>query len=208
MSEKSIKRKAIKLALLGDTQVGKTCLCNTFFNIEYSDNVLSTIGKEKYESMIKLKNGQEMKVIFWDTAGQERFRSIALKTLKTAQGVVVVFDVTSRKTFENVVHWLKEINENFNKVCIVLFGNKIDMPPEKREVSKEEAEKFAKDNKLKYFETSALQNIGIQEGFKEIINDAYEKFEGSSGVNLKDNDEKEKGGGFCGGGKKKKKKSK
>ena len=203
MSEKSIKRTAIKLAMLGDTQVGKTCICNRFFNIEFSNEVLSTIGKEKLEGIKKIKNNQEMKIIIWDTAGQERFRAIALKTIKSAQGVVVVFDVTSRKTFDNVNFWLNEIHENFTKVCIILFGNKIDLP---REISKEEAEKFARDHNLKYFETSAFQNIGIQEGFMEIINDVYDKFEGSKGLELNQKNKKESGGGFCGGGKKKNKK--
>ena len=203
MSEKSIKRTAIKLAMLGDTQVGKTSLCHRFLNIEFSNDVLATIGKEKLESNIKIKNNQDMKIIIWDTAGQERFRSIALKSIKSAQGIVVVFDVTSRKTFDNVNFWLNEIHENYKKVCIILFGNKIDMP---REITKEEAEKFAREHNLKYFETSAIQNIGIQEGFMEIINDAYDKFEGSNGLDLKQKSKKESGGGFCWGGKKKNKK--
>ena len=75
-----------------------------------------------------------------------------------------------------------------------------------REISKEEAEKFARDHNLKYFETSAFQNVGIEEGFMEIINDAYDKFEGSDGLDLNQKSKKESGGGFCWGGKKKNKK--
>ena len=74
MSESKIKRKAIKIAMLGDSQVGKTAICNSFMNIDFSDTNLSTIGTEKLECQMKIKNGEEIKVIIWDTAGQERFR--------------------------------------------------------------------------------------------------------------------------------------
>ena len=146
MAEKKIKRNAIKIAMLGDSMVGKTAICNTFMNIEFNDNNLSTIGMEKLESQMTLNNGEEIKLIIWDTAGQERFRSIALKSIKTAQGVVIVFDLTQKKSFLNVVNWLKEINEKLNNVCIVLFGNKCDIDEDKWEVSKDEVMKFVEKN--------------------------------------------------------------
>ena len=76
MKEK-IKRKLIKIGILGDSRVGKTAICNTFMNIEFMDNTLSTIGMEKLESQMTLKNGEEIKLVIWDTAGQERFHSLA-----------------------------------------------------------------------------------------------------------------------------------
>ena len=193
MAEKKIKRNAIKIAMLGDSMVGKTAICNTFMNIEFNDNNLSTIGMEKLESQITLKNGEEIKFIIWDTAGQERFRSIALKSIKTAQGVVIVFDLTQKRTFLNVVNWLKEINEKLNNVCIVLFGNKCDIDENKWEVSKDEIMKFVEKNGLTYFETSAKEDINIKEGFKNVVNAAYEKYEGTtSGIQLDKNIETKK----------------
>ena len=205
MSEEKIKRNAIKIAMLGDSMVGKTAICNTFMNIEFSENNLSTIGVEKLETQLKLKNGEDIKLIIWDTAGQERFRSVALKSIKTAQGVVIVFDLTKRESFQNVVGWLKQINEYLNdNVSLVLFGNKCDIEEAKWEVSKEEVLKFSKIKNLPYFETSAKINKNIKEGFENVANAAYEKLEGNKNNNNNNiklnNDKPKKKGGCCGGG--------
>ena len=208
MAEDQIKRKCIKLAMLGDSQVGKTAICQSLLNLEFNDNALSTIGSDKLETPMKMKNGEDIKLVIYDTAGQERFRSIALKSIKHVQGVVVVFDVNFRPSYNNVVNWLKIIKDNYKSVCIVLFGNKIDKKEDERQVTKEEAEKFAAENKLKYFEASAKLKIGITEGFDYIGNLAYEKYEGSAGIQLGDfkKKKKEEDGGCCGGGRKSNKK--
>ena len=210
MKEK-IKRNVIKIGMLGDSRVGKTAICNTFMNIEFEDNNLSTIGMEKLESQIKLKNGEEIKLVIWDTAGQERFHSLALKTIRTVQGVVVVFDFTCRKSFENITNWLNEVKENLNETTIVLFGNKCDIEEELWEVSREAAIEFAKEKNLPLFETSAKLNKGIKEGFESITNLAYEKYEGNAntGIQLKKEEEpeeqKKQKSKCCGGGKENKK---
>ena len=163
----SIKRKAIKISLLGDQNVGKTCICGAFLGLDFIGDTLSTIGKDKMEAVMKMEDGQEMKLVIWDTAGQERFQSIALSSIKNSQGVIVVFDVTSQKSFNNVLRWLEQINEKTNNVVIVLFGNKCDM--EEREVSREDAEKLAKEHNLSYFETSAKTKMNIYEGFQKLL---------------------------------------
>jgi small GTP-binding protein len=210
MKEK-IKRNVIKIGMLGDSRVGKTAICNTFMNIEFMDNTLSTIGMEKLESQMTLKNGEEIKLVIWDTAGQERFHSLALKTIRTVQGVVVVFDFTCRKSFENITNWLNEVKENLNETTIVLFGNKCDIEEELWEVSREAAIEFAKEKNLPLFETSAKLNKGIKEGFESITNLAYEKYEGNAntGIQLKKEEEpeeqKKQKSKCCGGGKESKK---
>ena len=209
MKGNKIKRNAIKIAMLGDSKVGKTAICQTFMNIEFNENNLSTIGMEKLETQMKLKNGEEIKLIIWDTAGQERFHSIAINVLKSTQGVAVVFDFSNRESFENVVKWLSEIKDNLNNnVSIVLFGNKCDKNKEEWTVTLEEAQKFAKDRKLPFFKTSAKENIGIKEGFENVVNTAYEKFEGSKGIELKKDVGKNKKSKCCGGGDSNKEKSK
>ena len=201
----SINLSAIKIALLGDSTVGKTAICNSFMNIEFSQDMLSTIGQEKLEKKYTLKNGKDIKLILWDTAGQERFHSIALKTIKSAQGVIIVFDVTIKETFEHVSNWIEKIKEEMPEPNLILFGNKIDK--EGRVVSYEEAESFANKNNLKYFETSAKLSQGINEGFDYIINDSYKKAEEKVNKNIvitkKVPKKEEKGGCF---GKKKKSK--
>ena len=223
--------------MLGDTEVGKTAICNSLLGIEFLDNNLSTIGKEKVELKWVIKKnkecekgkegeltekgekiqkeaekgekgkkgendekGEEIKLIILDTAGQERFRSTALNAMRSAHGIVVTFDVSSKKTFENVTYWLGKIKDTFNDdICIVLFGNKCDLEESTWEVKREEAKKFAEDKKLMYFETSAKENKGITEGFDYIVNAAYEHLEKSErgkGIQL-DRKKKKKIFGCC-----------
>ena len=184
--------------------MGKTCICGAFLNLEFLDDTLCTIGKDKMDTSMIMEDGEEMKLVIWDTAGQERFHSIALSSIKNAQGIIVVFDVTLRKSFNNVVKWLKEINDRTDQVAIILFGNKCDM--EKREVTKEEAENYAKFNNLIYFETSAKNKININEGFQRVANEAYKKYGKKTGIDLEDKSPIDIGqkGGCCGSKKKKK----
>ena len=174
MADDNVSLKAIKIGLLGDSMVGKSTIVTKFINLDYTENLLATIGSDKYDTKFKLKDGNEIKLILWDTAGQERFRSVALTTLKAVMGIIVVFDITSEETFENVKVWLNEIKENLNEPYLVLFGNKIDRITE-RKISYEEALDFADEYNLKYFETSAKTREGLDEGLSYIINQVYEK---------------------------------
>ena len=151
MNNTMIKRKVIKIAFLGDSTTGKTELSLKYFNIENFGfgNSLATIGTDKHERLIKLDNGEEKKLILWDTGGTERFRSMALNITKIVDGCIIVFDLTSKKSFESVVIYLDGIKER-NNCPIVLFGNKCDLN-EKRTIRKEEAEEFALKNNLPYF---------------------------------------------------------
>ena len=137
MEEKKVSLKAIKIGLLGDSQVGKTAICNAFMRAEFNPDAISTIGYVKMETKFVLKDGNDIKLILWDSAGQERFRSVALNALRAVRGIIVVFDVTKRETFDNVNTWLTEINDNFNNPCLVLFGNKIDKDKSTWEVTEE-----------------------------------------------------------------------
>ena len=204
MTDKKISLKAIKIGLLGDSTVGKTAICNSLLGLEFNQDMLSTIGSDKLETKFLLKNGNEIKLILWDTAGQERFRSVALKAIKAVQGIVLVFDVTKKSSFDNIGSWLEEIKENLQNPCLILFGNKVDMEKDKWQVNSNEAKAYAEKMKLPYFETSAKTKQGIQDGFSYIVNETYEKVEGKMNGNIKIGDDVivEKTGCF---GKKKKK---
>ena len=139
MGDKKISLKAIKVGLLGDGAVGKTAICNSYLGLEFKEDTLSTIGSDRTDTKIQLKNGQEIKVILWDTAGEERFRSMALKALKAVQGIVLVFDVIKKSSFENVSNWLQQIKDNLSNPRIVLFANKVDFPKDEWNVDIEEA---------------------------------------------------------------------
>ena len=105
------KISCIKIAVLGDSHTGKTSIFGSFMGMEFCQEILATIGTDKLERRFSLKNGEEIKLVLWDTAGQERFRSIALKSVRNAQGVVLVFDLTSRKSFENINVWLQKLKK-------------------------------------------------------------------------------------------------
>ena len=180
----------VKISIIGNQAVGKTSIRNVYLGLGFSEDMLVTVGYNRDEKMFKLNNGKEIKVVIWDTAGQERFHSIAVSQLKSSQGLILVYDVAKRETFNDLQRWLKDISDNTNKASIILFGNKCDMP--NREVSKEEAEEFAKQTKIPYIETSAKLGTNIDEGFSHVINDAYSKFGGSAGMGLKKKDRTKK----------------
>ena len=191
MSEDQIERKVIRISILGDTSVGKTSIIRAFLNFEFLETNTSNIGTEKIDKKIKMKDGKEIKLIIWDTAGQERFRSMSTSYIKKSQGVILSFDITERRSFESLGDWLDVVKQNAN-IPIVLFGNKCDLF-ENRVVSQEEIEEFTKKNKIEYFETSARENIKIQEGFLKIVDMAYEKFKDSFNVTLKKDNKKKHG---------------
>ena len=211
MADENINRTVIKIALLGDSRVGKSTIVNKFINLDFKDDLLSTIGSDRFETKFTLKNGEKIKLIIWDTAGQERFRSIALKALKAVQGVILVFDLSNRDTFENVNKWIETANENLKTPNLVLFGNKADLDKTMWKVTKEEAEDFAQKLNMKYFETSAKTRQGLEDGFSSITNDTYNRIkdtkDGEGGVQIKKDDDDEYVVGCFGKKKKKKKKN-
>ena len=167
-----IKRTAISISLFGESNVGKTCICGVFLNLEFQSEHLSTVGIEKMNSIIEIETGETIKLKLWDTAGQERFHSISLNSLKNSQAAIVVFDLTNRESFEKVPEWVSQIRDFSKKCPIGLFGNKSDIKND--EISQEEIENLCQNENLIYFETSAKNNTGIKEGFVKIATLAYE----------------------------------
>ena len=184
-----LKREKIKINIIGNKNVGKTSIRSVYLGLGFYIDTLSTVGYNREEKMFKLNNGNEIKVVIWDTAGQERFHSMAVQSLRGCQGLILVYDVGNRQSFNDLKNWLEDVSNATNKVSIILFGNKCEL--EKRDVTKEEAEKFAKENNIPYIETSAKSGINIDEGFSMIINDAYEKY-GASTLGLKKKDKTQK----------------
>ena len=212
MAEEKVSLKAIKIALLGDSTVGKSTIVTKYLKLDYKDDLLATIGSDKYDSKFTLENGENIKLIIWDTAGQERFRSVALQALKAVQGIILVFDLTKRESFININNWLETVKENLHNPNLILFGNKADIKKEDWKVTSEEAKNFAVKLNMKYVETSAYTRQGLDEGFSSLINDTYNKVKGknddSGKIEIKkDNNEDEYVTGCFGKKKKKKKKA-
>ena len=175
MEDEEVKRTAISISILGESKVGKTCICSSFLGLGFNLNHLASIGMDRINTKIKIETGEELKLKIWDTAGQERFRSIPIGTLRSSQGVIVVFDLTDKESFYKVTNWLKDIRNISPNKPIVLFGNKSDLVDE-RKVDKDEIDNLCKKEDLKYFETSAKNNTGIKEGITKIATIAFKKF--------------------------------
>ena len=173
----NIELTSIKVGLLGDGRVGKSAICNTFIGVDFINEAISTIGFEKFDKKLQVEDGKEIKLVLWDTAGQERFRSAAFKTIRSVQGIALVFDVTFKSSFENVEKWLNDIKENLDNPSLVLLGNKIDLPKDKWQVTQEEIDELCNKKKLKFYATSAKENKGINEAFTYISNVIYKKLE-------------------------------
>ena len=110
-----------------------------------------------------------MQVKIWDTAGQERFRTLTLSFYKQAQGVIICFDLTNTNSFKNVKMWLESIYQHADEnIAKILVGNKADMTDE-RMISEHDAREMARQNNMKYFETSAKNNEGISELMTELF---------------------------------------
>ncbi|KAI0288987.1 P-loop containing nucleoside triphosphate hydrolase protein [Russula brevipes] len=118
----------VKVILIGDSSVGKSCLSLRFCNPQWSpeDGARANVNVERQVSRREV-NGQKVKIIIWDTAGQERFRSITASYYRGAQGVVLVYDVSSRESFRAIPRWLEEVEERAQPdVVKILVGNKVD----------------------------------------------------------------------------------
>ena len=163
-----------KILLLGDSTVGKTCFLLRFMEDSFIDLHMATIGLDyKLKTMI-LEEQKIVKVQIWDTAGQDKFRAITRNYYKGASGIILIFDVTNIKSFENIKKWINEIKEEISEnVSIVLIGNKIDNVKE-RKITKEQGEKIASEIGTKFFETSAKTGEGINESVFYLVKIIYE----------------------------------
>ena len=164
-----------KLLLIGNSSVGKSSLLFRFVENVWDDNFVPTIGVDFVNKIFiiliqKLKtlevNGKKVKLQIWDTAGQERFKNITASYYRGGNGVLVVYDITDRDSFENLNSWLIEIEKNANKnVYKLLIGNKSDLE-EKRKVTYQEGKDFATSNGMQFMETSAKTASKVQEAFE------------------------------------------
>ena len=146
-----------KMIIVGDSAVGKTCIFKKITSGDFSEKSISTIGVDRRTLNFTINSeGKEIEidVQLWDTAGQERFRSITSSYYKSSQGLLLMYDITRKETFDNIENWIKSIRDSLGeeeKYLIVLIGNKVDLAnekPESREVTLEEAENICNEKKV------------------------------------------------------------
>ncbi|CAD8056765.1 unnamed protein product [Paramecium sonneborni] len=144
--------------IIGDMGVGKSCLSTQFIHKRFRSKDDITIGVELGARIIRIQN-VALKLFIWDTAGQESFRSISRSCYRKSAAAIIVYDITKRNSFENVVKWLDDARENGNKhITFLLVGNKNDLE-QQRQVSFEEAKQFASDNEIGFMETSCQDKL-------------------------------------------------
>ena len=144
-----------KIIFVGDSGVGKTTLINRINNEEFKDLNESSVGIDYYSKNIKFR-GEELTLQIWDTAGQEKYRGLIPTYARNAVLAFIIYDISSKKSFENLTEWINYLN-SIEKMPMIICGNKIDLVDD-RQVSKEEGEEFAKKNNLIFFEISAKTN--------------------------------------------------
>uniref|UniRef100_A0A452Z9X7 Ras-related protein ARA-3 n=1 Tax=Aegilops tauschii subsp. strangulata TaxID=200361 RepID=A0A452Z9X7_AEGTS len=159
----------IKLLLIGDSGVGKSCLLLRFSDGSFTTSFITTIGIDFKIRTIELDQ-KRIKLQIWDTAGQERFRTITTAYYRGAMGILLVYDVTDESSFNNIRNWIRNIeqhaSDNVNKI---LIGNKADMDESKR------GQALADEYGIKFFETSAKTNLNVEQVFFSIARDIKQR---------------------------------
>jgi len=160
----------IKLLLIGDSGVGKSCLLLRFSDDSFTPSFITTIGIDFKIRTIDLE-GKRIKLQIWDTAGQERFRTITTAYYRGAMGILLVYDVTDEKSFNNIRNWIRNIEQHATEsVNKILIGNKCDMV-EKKVVDSARGKALADEYGIKFLETSAKNSINVEEAFITLAKD-------------------------------------
>ena len=171
MDENEDIKKIYKILLLGDSSVGKTCFLLRYTDNTFQEIYMSTIGLDYRLKTVKLPNEKKIRAQIWDTAGQDRFRAITKNYYKGSNGIILIYDVTDKKSFEGVKNWIEQIRDEVTQeVLIYLVGNKIDKK-EERKISKEEGKKLADSFGVPFYESSAKTGENIDIIFYNLLKD-------------------------------------
>jgi small GTP-binding protein len=197
-----------KVVVIGDSGVGKSCLLIRFAEDKFSEEHVSTIGVDFTNRTVDV-GGDQVKLQLWDTAGQERFRTVTSTYYRGAQGIVIIFDVTERRSFETIRAWVEDVDKWASQGTVkILVGNKTDLH-DRRQVTTEEGEALAQELRMRYYETSARENYNVDEAFlglaAEVKRRAPQRFpgadDGGGGVTVGGDAAEEQGMcAGCGGG--------
>ncbi|KAJ5086222.1 hypothetical protein N7532_010993 [Penicillium argentinense] len=157
-----------KLALIGDSGVGKFNLLGRFTQNEFKPDSKTTIGVEFATRSMQV-DSVKIKAQIWDTAGQERYRAITNAYYRGGVGALLVYDISKRQIYKNVGRWLQDLRDgSSSNIVTMLVGDKIDLG-HLRAVSTEEAKRFASENNLSFIETSALDPSNVDVAFHELL---------------------------------------
>lgn len=156
----------IKICLLGEANVGKTSLVYRFIENKFRESYKSTLGVNLLKKDLSFKEYGEITAQIWDLGGQESFRSLRRLYLEGANGALLIYDCTQKKTFEKLHDWIQDFRNARGDAPVLLIGNKIDL--ENVKVSQDEIKDFTKDYHVKFLSTSAKTGSNVEEAFTEI----------------------------------------
>ena len=166
----------LKFLLIGNTSVGKSSLLLRFSENTFEQNFLPTIGVDFKTRTFSLDK-KTLKIQIWDTAGQERFKNITSSYYKGAHGVILVYDITNKRSFDDLEIWVGEIEKNSSDNALrILLGNKNDLS-QKRVIDNNEGFEFAKKNKMDFIETSAKNSSNVEKAFFNLAKKVVNKIE-------------------------------
>ena len=173
-----------KLILIGNSGVGKSCILQRYIRHSFEESYKCTIGVDFLMKSVII-NGITVKLQLWDTAGQEKYKSMVSSYYRGANVALIVFDLTSRPSFDALPLWIENFYKNGpEQKNIILIGNKKDLVDE-RQVTQEEAEMFAETNNMIYFETSAKDGDNIDYVFNYAAEKLLEFYTGNNQPVLK-----------------------
>ena len=177
------KKPRVKLLILGDSGVGKSSILVRYTEQKFNHSHIATIGLDFKTKTLEI-DGKKLEMQIWDTAGTEKFRVITRTYYQGSSGIIIAFDCSDQRSYDNVSKWLEQIRNNVqDEIPKILIACKIDRPD--RKISRADGESLANTLKLQYFETSAKNDVGITEAFDVLAKLCFERGIGKcTGVEL------------------------
>ena len=175
----------VKIIIIGDSGVGNTNSMFRFADNTFNSLHVSTVGLDYKSKIIILPSSKKkVKIQIWDTAGQERYNAVNKNLFQKVQGVIIMYDITNRASFENINKWLYLLSQNVSDKAKILVGSKLDLSEEKRIVTEEEGQNLADKNNMPFYETSSKTGENVEKIFFTLAQNIYENL---SNENINDN---------------------
>ena len=160
----------INIMTLGNSEVGKTCYILKYSENFFQELYLTTVGID-FKIKTETINNKHYKLFLYDTTGQEKYKSIALNIIRNAQGIILMYDITNKKSFESIPEWIKSIRDSKgDNFPMILVGNKLDKG-DIRIISEKEGKALADEYGIKFFETSNKTGVNVHEAGTALVNE-------------------------------------
>ena len=164
----------IKMVIIGDSGVGKTNFIFQFTEGRFSQLHVTTVGFDYKAKIIKLPTSKKkVKLQIWDTAGQERYMALNKSIFQKVQGIIIMYDLTNRSSFENLTRWFTLVSQNVSNLPRILVANKLDLAEDNRIVSEDEGYKLAKEYHMPFFEGSGRSGENVDKIFAHLAEMVY-----------------------------------